>query len=193
MEMIGRCFYPSDVAHIKQNLREEGTPFALQCLEAMEQNANLAMRVALKMLRQAASLDYVSCLKMEVNVASRMIDTKEFEVGVQEVLLKPKQAKGQKLPNAAKYPARKIKDSDLDAYFEGAPWAKGINVGAMEHALLPTRHYYERFGDQVRLWINEESTVQDNLREHFDYEAKEALQKVGIDVRDRGLTMESAR
>ena len=38
----------------------------------------------------------------------------------------------------------------------------------MEHALLPTRHYYERFGDQVRLWINEESTHQDELRPFFD-------------------------
>ena len=45
----------------------------------------------------------------------------------------------------------------------------------MEHALLPTRHHYMRFSDQVRLWINEESTVQDDLRKYFDYEAKEAL------------------
>ena len=63
----------------------------------------------------------------------------------------------------------------------------------MAHALLPTRHYYERFSDTVRLWINEESTHQDDLRSQFDIEVKEALQEQGIDVRDKGLTMQSAR
>lgn len=66
---------------------------------------------------------------------------------------------------------------NLDSYFEGADWAKDISVGAMAHALLPTRHYYQRFSDQVRLWINEESTHQDDLRSFFDFEAKEALQE----------------
>ena len=59
----------------------------------------------------------------------------------------------------------------------------------MAHALLPTRHYYDRFGDHVRLWINEQSTTQDDLRMYFDVEAKEALHEQGIDVRDRALTM----
>ena len=86
-EMIARCFYPSTIEEIKQNLRDEGSPFALKCLEAMERNSDLSMRLALKMLRKAASLDYTSCLRMEVNVGSRMIETKEFDIGIQQVLL----------------------------------------------------------------------------------------------------------
>lgn len=82
IEMIGRCFYPNSIEEIKQNLREEGSPFALKCLEAMNKNSNLSMRLALKMLREAASLDYVSCLRMEVKVASRMVDTEDFDIGV---------------------------------------------------------------------------------------------------------------
>jgi len=108
-------------------------------------------------------------------------------------LLNPKAKKGQKHPNAANYPKEASLTSNLDSYFEGAAWAKNISVGAMAHSLLPTRHYYERFGDQVRLWINEESTHQDELRACFDREVKEALQEQGIDVRDRGLTIKSAR
>lgn len=95
---------------------------------------------------------------MEVKVASKMIETKEFDIGVEQVLMSPKARKGQKHPNAAKYPKKPSKSSDLDSYFEGANWAKDISVGAMAHALLPTRHFYTRFGDHVRLWINEEST-----------------------------------
>ena len=186
-EMIARCFYPSSVDQIMQNLRDEGSPFALKCLEAMERNSRLSMALALKMLRQAANLDYISCLNMEVKVASKMIETKEFDEGVRQVLLSPKATREQggrkatdKLPN-------------LDSFFEGASWAKEISVGGMAHALLPTRHFYERFSDHVRLWISEESTVQDDLRIQFDYEAKQAVQEQGIDVRDKGLTMQSAR
>lgn len=91
MEMIGRCFYSNSIEEIMQNLRDEGTPFALNCLAAMKRNSELSMKLALKMLRKATSLDYASCLMMEVNVASRMIETKEFDIGVKEVLMTPKQ------------------------------------------------------------------------------------------------------
>ena len=90
MEMIGRCFYPSSIGEIKQNLRDEGSSFALKCLDAMERNSDLSMKLALQMLRQATSLDYVNCLKMEVKVASKMIETDEFDIGVNQVLLSPK-------------------------------------------------------------------------------------------------------
>ena len=191
MEMIGRCFYPSEIGEIKQNLRDEGTPFALECLAAMERNSDLSIRLALKMLRQATSLDYASCLRMEVKVASKVIETEGFDAGVQQVLMNKKQQKGQKTPNVANYP--KEAQGSLYPFFEGADWAKNVNVGAIEHALLPTRHHYERFSDQVRLWISEESTHQDELRPHFDYEAQQALHEIGIDVRDKGLTIQSAR
>lgn len=63
----------------------------------------------------------------------------------------------------------------------------------MENALLPTKHYYERFSDQVRLWLNENSTTQGKIREKFDLEAKEALKEHGIDVRDKALNPKIAR
>jgi hypothetical protein len=59
--------------------------------------------------------------------------------------------------------------------------------------MLPTRFYYQNFSDQVRLWINEDTTPQPEVRKFFDVELKEALKNVGIDIRDRALTIESAR
>jgi hypothetical protein len=53
--------------------------------------------------------------------------------------------------------------------------------------------YFDKFSDQVRLWINEESTTQSYVREGFDEQAKEALREQGIDVRDKALTIENAR
>ena len=39
-------------------------------------------------------MDYGNCLRMEVNVASKMIETDEFDVGVEQVLMTPKATKG---------------------------------------------------------------------------------------------------
>lgn len=89
--------------------------------------------------------------------------------------MKPK-VKGAREKTAAAF-NKKVSDSDLGRYFEESKWSKEINLGIVENALLPTRHYYQRFSDQVRLWLNEESTTQDKIREDFDLEAKEALRE----------------
>ena len=81
----------------------------------------------------------------------------------------------------------------MDSLFEPSLESKAMDVGAVQYALLPTRHHYERFSDHVRLWINEETTNQDDIRFRFDEQAKDALREIGIDVRDKALTMESAR
>lgn len=63
----------------------------------------------------------------------------------------------------------------------------------MRHALLPTRHHFERFTDHLRIWINEGSSADSRVRERFDEQAKEALRMEGIDVRDKALTIQDAR
>ena len=45
----------------------------------------------------------------------------------------------------------------------------------------------------MRLWINEDSTPQPEVREYFQAELKEALRTQGIDIRDRALTIKGAR
>jgi len=65
-----------------ENLKRENTPFSLKCLEAMEKNSMLSMKLALKMLRDALNLDYRGCLKNEINVALNKIQDSEFDLGV---------------------------------------------------------------------------------------------------------------
>lgn len=89
--------------------------------------------------------------------------------------MKPK-VKGAREKVAAAF-NKKVNDSDLIKYFEESKWSKEINLGIVENALLPTRHHYQRFSDQVRLWLNEESTTQSKIRDDFDMEAKEALRE----------------
>lgn len=86
-----------------------------------------------------------------------------------------------------------IKDESLDRYFEPSKWSQQIKLDCVENALLPARTYYQEYSDQVRLWINEQSTPQENVREVFNAEMKEALAGHGIDVRDKNLTIKNAR
>jgi len=104
------------------------------------------------------------------------------------VLLKPRQS-------APRDPifAKQVSAHQVEQYLQPNKWAAQVELEVVEKALLPTRFYYEKFSDQVRLWINEDSTPQPEVREHFDFELKEALREQGIDIRDRALTIEKAR
>ena len=82
-----------------------------------------------------------------------------------------------------------LTENEINKYFEPSNLSKKVNVGAVRHALLPTRHHFERFTDHLRIWINEESCSDDRIRGEFDAQAKQALRQHGIDVRDKALTI----
>jgi len=62
----------------------------------MENNSMLSMNLALSMIRKAANLDYKGILEMELNVAFNKIQDKDFDTGVQSILLSPKPQGSQK-------------------------------------------------------------------------------------------------
>lgn len=107
---------------------------------------------------------------MEVSVALNRIRDPDFIIGVEKVIrAKTPFSNGQK--DKRKNPGfskKKMTQSEIDRYFEPSEFSKKVNVGAVRHALLPTRHYFERFSDHLRIWINEESTADDRIRETFD-------------------------
>lgn len=115
-----------------------------------QQNSTLSMKLALKMLRQARNLDFKGCLLNEINVALNKIADSEFEQGISQVLFK-------KAPASAHF-AKEVSQQMVDSYFQPNKWTKEVQLELVEKAMLPTRFYYEKFSDQVRLWINEDST-----------------------------------
>ena len=62
---------------------------------------------------------------------------------------------------------RQIPDEQVKSFFEKNKWTDEVHLDVVEKALLPSRFYYEKFSDQVRLWINEESTPQIEVRHSF--------------------------
>jgi hypothetical protein len=47
------------------------------------------MKLALKMIRESANMAYGETLKMELNVALNKVGDADFQLGVQEILMKP--------------------------------------------------------------------------------------------------------
>ena len=92
-QLIDRCFWPDSVEHIMENLRRETSPIAKDFLLRMESNSMTSMKIALKMLRQARNMCFGQVLKMELNVALNKVMDEDFELGVKQVLMKPKATK----------------------------------------------------------------------------------------------------
>jgi len=109
-QLIDRCFYSNSLEEIMDNLRRESDPFAKKCLQAMEKNSYLSMKLALKMLRNAKNLCYRGCLRQELDVVINKIQDADFDVGVHNVLQAKKNASGPEF-------SKDIKDRDLDRYF----------------------------------------------------------------------------
>lgn len=173
-------------------LRRETHPFAKEILQKMECNSMLSMKLALKMLRQSKNMAYGEILKMEMNVALNKTQDSDFELGVKEVLMKPtKVSRLGMRPN----PGFKTEVSDLEveSYFRDNKHASKIDLDIVENSLLPTRHFFERFPDSMRVYINETSSPQEEIRDAVKYEINELLRAEGIDIRDKTVTIPMAR
>ena len=123
----------------------------------MDCNSMLSMKLALKMLRKSKNLAYGEILKMELNVALNKVEDSDFELGVKEVLMKPtKVSRLGMRPN----PGFKtlVSDSEVDSFFSENKHAAKIDLDIVENSLLPTRHFFTRFSDSMRVYINETSS-----------------------------------
>lgn len=167
--MIDRCFWPDSIEEIMSNLKCETHPFAKTILAKMESNSMLSMKLALRMLRKARNLCYGEILKMELNVALNKVADADFDLGVQAILMKPTRVSRF---NALRNPGfkKRVSEQELDSYFSENSLAKEIDLKIVENALLPTRHFFQKFSDSVRIWINETSTPQVEEREAVELE-----------------------
>ena len=180
MKEINRCFYSNSVEEIKENLRKEGSEWAMKTLRRMEKNSPTAMELSLRLVREAKLSSMGECMRREMVVARNRIQDDEFKHGIEQVLLhsgEPKWAP--------------VDESAIDDYFNGSLDKFLLNFH--NGAPMPTRHYWKKYPDILRLWLCERSTWVTELRNDFDAEVRVALRNEGIDVRDSSLSFESAR
>jgi hypothetical protein len=77
----------------------------------------------------------------------------------------------------------------VESYFKQNEYAKKIDLDIIENSLLPTRHYFNTHTDSLRIYINETSTNQEDVRDAVEMEIKEVLRHQGIDLRNKTLTI----
>lgn len=177
---MNRCFYANSVEEIKENLRMEGTEWAMETLKKMEKNSPTSMELSLRLVREAKLSSMGECMRREMIVARHRVQDAEFQHGVETVLLHSGETKWEPLDPTA-----------IDDYFKGDldKFLLHFHTGAP----MPTRHYWQKYPDVLRLWLCERSTWIHELRSDFDQTVRIALRNEGIDVRDASLSFESAR
>lgn len=103
-------------------------------------------------------------LKMELNVALNKVKDDDFALGVQQVLMKPN-VYSDHAKRANPGFSTDVSDDLVNSYFEENAFASKVDLDIVQGALLPTRHFFEKFADSVRIYINETSTPQAEVRD----------------------------
>ena len=72
-------------------------------------------------------------------------------------------------PDIWKY--KEVTEEQLLPYFETPALIEGLDIGIVSKALLPVRHFYKTYNDHTRLWLNEQSTPQELIRDDYEKQA----------------------
>lgn len=117
---------------------------------------------------------------MESNVAMNKMMDEDFRLGVQSVLLNYTRDRAN--------PGFKINvtERELDRYFEPT---HTFDIDVVENSLLPTRFFYKKFPDSVRVFVNETNTNQSEVRDAIELEIAEKLRNYGIDLKNKNVTI----
>jgi len=86
-EAIARCFGGNTVEAILERLKDEGGPWAEATLATLARMSPLSLRITLRLLREAAALEFEDCLRMEYRLVRRFMRGHDFYEGVRAVLV----------------------------------------------------------------------------------------------------------
>ena len=186
---IRRCFYPNDINEIIERLKMEQTEFATQCVNIIESSSPLAMKLTLKILRESLKKNFVETSILELSAALNRVCDKEFPNALQAKLSSSNQQN-----IYWKYDSFKaISDDQIQSYLKPPKWLTPKSLHTVENAFLPNKEFYGFFPDCMRMWLNNESVINQGTRRNFQNDMEEAFKSFGIDQRDSGITSKALR
>ncbi|XP_062313420.1 3-hydroxyisobutyryl-CoA hydrolase, mitochondrial [Osmerus eperlanus] len=86
-DVIDRLFNSSSVEGILQNLKTEGSPFALKQAEILSQMSPTSLKITFKQLQQGATMSLQEVLVMEYRLSQACMRGQDFYEGVRAVLI----------------------------------------------------------------------------------------------------------
>lgn len=86
-EAIDRCFAGDTIESILDRLKAEGGKWAETTLATLSRMSPLSLRITQRLLREAATLEFEDCLRMEYRLVRRFMNGHDFYEGVRAVLV----------------------------------------------------------------------------------------------------------
>jgi enoyl-CoA hydratase len=114
--VIDRCFGHDTVEAIVASLEKEGGVWADQVRATILQKSPMSLKVTLRELREAASLDFEDCMVMEYRLVQAFMADRDFFEGVRAVIID----KDNK-PNWQPAKLADVTPAMVDAYFKPLP------------------------------------------------------------------------
>ncbi|XP_078084721.1 3-hydroxyisobutyryl-CoA hydrolase, mitochondrial isoform X1 [Mustelus asterias] len=87
MDKINRLFKTNSVEEILQNLKQDGSPFALQHLETLKKMSPTSMKITFQQLEEGATKNLSEVLVMEYRLSQACMRGHDFYEGVRAVLI----------------------------------------------------------------------------------------------------------
>ncbi|KAM9122964.1 3-hydroxyisobutyryl-CoA hydrolase, mitochondrial [Pangshura tecta] len=87
MDKINSLFSANSMEEIIQNLKQDGSPFALKQLETINKMSPTSLKMTLRQLREGASLNLQDVLTMEYRLSQACMRGHDFYEGVRAVLI----------------------------------------------------------------------------------------------------------
>jgi hypothetical protein len=140
----------------------------------------------LALVRKATDSDYVSCLKIEVNMMMRRCADQDLARQCEDKLWRDTETP---VTNLAEY----FEDFD-QADPQGRDGAVGWTPNEVpKQALLPVKHFYMKFPDGVRYFLNENSNYDAEIARNMELATKTFLRLRGIDIMNQTFTRDRIR
>lgn len=86
-EAIDRCFAGDTIEGILDRLKAEGGIWAESAIATLGRMSPLSLRITQRLLREAATLEFEDCLRMEYRLVRRFMKAHDFYEGVRSVLV----------------------------------------------------------------------------------------------------------
>lgn len=113
MDKINSCFSANSVEQIIENLRQDGSPFAIQQLKVINKMSPTSLKITLRQLMEGSSKTLPEVLTMEYRLSQACMEGHDFDEGVRAVLIDKDQS-----PKWNPASLKEVTNEDLNSYFK---------------------------------------------------------------------------
>lgn len=173
-ETITYAFGANSIAEIINRLQDDGSEFAIQTIDRLKAKNPLLLEVILRQVREAESLAFGECLKMEYSTAVAMAENPESSAWLFKKQAKPAEQSDADLPY-----------SEMTAFgdrvFSTGLQVSDVNFAKVPISFLPVKEYYDTFPEAFRCYFNSQALRRPELEANFVDVVKQMLILYGID------------